>query len=655
MPNRLATASSPYLLQHAHNPVDWYPWGPEALERAQQEEKVIFLSVGYATCHWCHVMERECFEDPQIAQYLNTHFIAIKVDREERPDVDQVYMTALQALSGSGGWPMNLFLLPNRQPFFGGTYFPPQDRAGQPSFGRVLAAVQSAWTQQRQEVEENAQQLTQHLNRLLEPRPGQPDPDRLEAFQQAFDPVRGGFGGAPKFPQSPALQHLLLQAYRGHQAAWKMLEPTLDAMAAGGIHDQIGGGFHRYATDAQWQIPHFEKMLYDNAQLARIYLGAYQVGKKSGYLRVARETIGWVLQEMTHEGGGFYAAQDADSEGEEGRFYLWSHQEVARVVTDRTEAACRLFGVLPGGNWEGQNILMGGYSEERLAEELHLEQADFEGWRLQVRQQLYQHRLRRPPPLTDDKILTDWNGLMLRTLAEAARLLQNQEYLNAALKNAHFFRDSVWDGQLLRHSWRQGQRQEQAFLADQAMYGLGLLELYQTTQNPDWLIWASQLAEGIMANFADPQGGFFDSIEDELPIRSRDSYDGALPCGNGSAAEFLIRLGTILERPDWRDAGLGAVNFYGATLERHPLGLPSLLQALTVAQLDSTLVLPDQQPSGWQDWYLPLTSVVSWGPLIEHRLPGMAYLCQHGRCQLPTPNPTEVYQQLMDLLKARRL
>ena len=512
-----------------------------------------------------------------------------------------------------------------------------------------MAAVQSAWIQQRNEVEENAQQLGQHLNRLLEPRPGQPDPNRLEAFQRSFDPVNGGFGPAPKFPQSPTLQFLLAQAYRGQPAAWAMLEPTLIAMAQGGIYDQIGGGFHRYATDQQWQVPHFEKMLYDNAQLARIYLGAHQLNPSRRFGRIAQETIDWVLAEMTHAEGGFYAAQDADSEGVEGRFYVWSQDQIGAVLTEQSSAACRMYGVLPEGNWEGQNILSGRYPEAQLAAELGLEAVQFEQWRRTVRQQLYQVRRQRIPPLTDDKILTDWNGLMLRTLAEAARLLQNQGYLAAALKNAGFFRDNLWDGRLLRHSWRQGQRQEQAFLSDQAQYGLGLLELYQTTQDPQWLEWAAQLAQAIMAQYPDPQGGFFDSLAAELPLHSRDSYDGALPCGNGAAAELLIRLGGILERSDWLEAGLGAIQFYGAALERHPLGLPSLLQALLLAQHQTTLALPPPSPTDWSGWYLPLTSVVSWGPLLQGRQPGLAYLCQQGQCQQPTAHLEAVRRQLSAL------
>lgn len=661
-PNRLINQSSPYLLQHAHNPVDWYPWGPEAFEKAQTENKVVFLSVGYATCHWCHVMERESFEDPQVAAFLNQHFVPIKVDREELPDVDQIYMGALQAISGSGGWPMNMFLLPDLRPFFGGTYFPPQDRSNLPSFMKVLQAVQRTWLEQRTDVLESANQLSQHLQKQLAPKPGTLvpaiHPRSLEYLGRAFDANHGGFGGAPKFPQSPTLLYLLSLAWKGHGQAWEMLEHTLVRMAEGGIYDHVGGGFHRYAVDAIWQLPHFEKMLYDNALLARVYLGAYQLSPNPLFLRVVRQTLDWVLQEMTHPNGGFYSAQDADSEGEEGKFYVWSRQEVEQALGPDAQAACVLWGVTQEGNWEGVNILEARYPAEALRNQLELDPQAFADWREVMRQTLYAKRKQRIAPITDDKVLTDWNGLMVRALAEAGRILGESRYLQAAEKNAQFVLNHLLHQGLLRHAWRNGQHRNEAYLSDQAAFGLGLLELYQATGQEHYAQQAHTLGAAIVQHFADPQGGFFDSAGQHLPLMPKDTYDGAYPSGNSLAAELLVRLGQLFVSPALSQAAYGAMEYFAGTLGRNPMALPGLLNAYLLYSEGSELAVPDsfipQLNEQVRGLYLPLTTIATGGnlPLLQGRLAGKAYLCREGACRLPVDNLSDLQQELAALYPA---
>ncbi|AWR86764.1 thioredoxin domain-containing protein [Meiothermus taiwanensis] len=649
MPNRLAKESSPYLLQHAHNPVDWYPWGEEAFAKARAENKPIFLSVGYATCHWCHVMERESFEDPEVAQFLNTHFVPIKVDREERPDVDQVYMSALQAMTGSGGWPMNMFLMPDLRPFFGGTYWPPEDRQGFPSFRRVLAGVHNAWLHQQKEVLENAEQLTTYLQDQLKPRGGALPDDlhhtALAGLSRVFDLAHGGFGGAPKFPQSPALGYLLTQAWLGHEATWKHLELTLDRMAEGGLYDQVGGGFHRYTVDHIWRVPHFEKMLYDNAQLARLYAAASLMAPGSEqarrYRRIATETLDYVLRELTGPEGGFWSAQDADSEGVEGKFYVWRAEEFRQVLGAEAEAAMLLFGVSEAGNWEHTNVLERRIPDAALMQHLGLGPEAFEHWVQSVRQRLYRARQQRTPPLTDDKVLADWNGLMLRTLADVGRWLEEPRYLEAARKNASFVLQEMYRDGLLRHSWRQGLLKSQAYLSDQAHYGLGLLALFEATGEVGWLEAARQLAEAILAHFQEPTGTFRDSLDETLPVVARDPYDGPYPSGSAAAAELLFRLAALYERPEWHQAALSVVEFYAQHLLHNPFGFPALLQAHLVGTRGSELaaVAPAEIIHPIRRAFLPLTTL-AYGPpgalpVLKDRRPGLAYLCQQGACRLP--------------------
>ncbi|MCX7784008.1 MAG: thioredoxin domain-containing protein [Meiothermus sp.] len=661
MPNRLAQESSPYLLQHAHNPVDWYPWGGEAFAKARAENKPIFLSVGYATCHWCHVMERESFEDPQIAHFLNTHFVSIKVDREELPDVDHVYMSALQAMTGSGGWPMNMFLMPDLRPFFGGTYWPPEDRHGFPSFRRVLAGVHQAWQHQQKEVLENAEQLTTHLQEQLKPRDGALPEElhtaALVGLSRAFDPAYGGFGGAPKFPQSPALMYLLSHAWLGDATAWKHLQLTLDRMAEGGLYDQVGGGFHRYATDHIWRVPHFEKMLYDNAQLARIYAGASRLGQASEeqarrYRRIAVETLDYVQREMTGPEGGFWSAQDADSEGVEGKFYVWQEAEIREILGPEADAAILLFGVSETGNWEHTNVLERRIPDEALMQHLGLGPEAFENWVASVRQRLYEARRHRTPPLTDDKVLADWNGLMLRAFADVGRWLGEPRYIEAARNNAEFVLKIMYRDDLLRHAWRRGLLKPQAYLSDQAHYGLGLLALFEATGEMEWLETARHLAEAILTHFKEPEGSFRDSLDPTLPVKARDAYDGPYPSGSASAAELLFRLAALYERPDWYQAALSAVAFYAQSLVRNAFGFPALLQAHLVGTQGTELavVAPSELVKPMRRWFLPLTTL-AFGPpnclpVLQNRLPGLAYLCQQGSCRLPADSLERLWGEL---------
>ncbi|RIH82708.1 thioredoxin domain-containing protein [Calidithermus roseus] len=646
MPNRLIHETSPYLLQHAHNPVDWYPWGEEAFARARAEDKPIFLSVGYATCHWCHVMERESFEDPEVAAFLNAHFVPIKVDREELPDVDQVYMNALQAMTGSGGWPMNMFLMPDLRPFYGGTYFPPRDHPQLPSFRRLLEGVHNAWLHRRQDVLENAEELTKALSNALRPQsatlPDDLHPSALAGLSRTFDQSYGGFGGAPKFPHAPALLYLLCHAWLGDQVAWKHLELTLERMMEGGIHDQVGGGFHRYAVDGIWRVPHFEKMLYDNAQLARVYLGGYKLSGKPRYRQVAEQILQYVLREMTGPRGEFWTAQDADSEGVEGKFYVWSEAEVREVLGSDAEAAIRLFGVSEAGNWEGVNVLERRFPDEALRQALGLSPQAYIEWVDGVRARLYERRKQRVWPLTDDKVLADWNGLMLRALAEAGRLLGSESYLQAARANARFVLGTMVADGLLRHSWRAGKLRPEAYLSDQASYGLGLLELYQATGEMEWLEAARQRAESIMAHFRDPEGGFRDSASENLPIKAKDAYDGPYPSPSALAAELLFRLAALYERPEWHEAALSAVEIYAHSLQHSPFGFPALLQAHLIGTQGSELVLVT--PSSWaaeaRSLYLPLTTLAIGPsdalPVLAGRKAGLAYVCRWGVCRLPS-------------------
>ncbi len=576
MSNRLANETSPYLRQHAANPVDWYPWGEEALRAAREQDKPILLSIGYAACHWCHVMAHESFEDPETADLMNRHFINIKVDREERPDLDSIYMSAVVALTGQGGWPMTVALTPDGRPFFGGTYFPPAPRHGMPSFRQVLLSLAQAWDEQREQVEGSAGEIADHIRETaLAEALGGGGALNDDLFDQAlngllrsFDSRLGGFGGAPKFPPSMTLEFLLrMHLQRGDSMALHMAEHTLKMMAHGGLYDQIGGGFARYSTDAYWLVPHFEKMLYDNALLARVYSHAWQITGKPLYRRVVEETLDFVAREMRRAGGGFSSSYDADSEGEEGKFYVWTAAEIRAALGDDAERFMAAYGVSEAGNWEGRNILnvAGGVDEEQLA------------GLAEARQKLFDIRARRVPPGLDDKTLTAWNGLMLAAFADAGRALGRSDYIAVATANASFLRVRMRrdDGRLWR-AWQPGLGDApgrfNAYLEDYACLADGLLALYAATFEPRWFAWARELAEAMLAHFSDPAGGFFDTSDDheELLHRPKDVQDNATPSGNSMAAHVLLRLGLLTGEGRYWDAAEGVISGLYTAMARYP-------------------------------------------------------------------------------------
>ncbi len=582
MANRLAGETSPYLLQHKDNPVDWYPWGEEALGRAHEEDRPIMLSVGYSACHWCHVMERESFEDPETAAYMNEHFVNVKVDREERPDVDAIYMEAVQQISGQGGWPMTVFLDPDGVPFYGGTYFPPDEGRGMPSFRMVMEAVVDAFKRKREEIRERAGEVRGRLGAvgLVEPSPERPEATQLEQaverLQAAADPQRGGFGTAPKFPPASALELLLARGER------EIVARTLDAMLAGGIYDQLGGGFARYAVDANWLVPHFEKMLYDNALLARAYLHGWQALGHERYRRVCEETLDWMLGEMRGPEGGFYSALDADSEGEEGRFYVWTPDEIRAALGDDADAVIEHYGVSERGNFEGRNILHlpggpGRFSEPERGESAPPKLSA-------ARTALYEVRSRRVWPGLDDKRLTSWNALAIAALAEAGAVLGREDYLDAARACAEFVLDSLTDqdGRLLR-TYKDGEARLNAYLEDHAFLLEALLVLYEASFEPRWFERARTLADEIVARFGDPErGGFFSTSSDheQLIVRRKEIGDHPIPSGNSSAAFGLLRLAALSGERSYEREAEGVFALFAKAAVRHPESFAHLLRAL---------------------------------------------------------------------------
>jgi uncharacterized protein YyaL (SSP411 family) len=575
MANRLAQETSPYLLQHSENPVEWYPWSAEALERARTEDRPILLSVGYSACHWCHVMERESFEDPETAAYMNEHFVNVKVDREERPDVDAIYMEAVQAMTGRGGWPMTVFLDPEGVPFYGGTYFPPQESRGMPSFRMVMEAVLDAFERKREEIRERAPATRARLGAIgaVEPDPALPDEQALaeavERLAAGADRAHGGFGGAPKFPPASALELLLARG-----AHPEVVETTLDAMLAGGIYDQLGGGFARYSVDAVWLVPHFEKMLYDNALLATAYLHGWQALGHERYRRVCEETLDWMLREMRGPEGGFHSALDADSEGEEGRFYVWHPEEIEAVLGPAAQPAIDYYGVTTAGNFEGANVLhLAGGAE--VAEPEGLDEA---------RRKLYEARAERVWPGRDDKRLTAWNALAISALAEAGAVLGRDEYLDAARECARFVLGSLRDekGRLLR-TCKDGEARLNAYLEDHAFLLEALLKLYEASFEAEWYEQAEALAETTIERFADPErGGFFSTSADheELIARRKDLDDHPIPSGNSAAALGLLRLAALSGERGFEEHALGPLRLFARIAVQHPQGFAHLLRAL---------------------------------------------------------------------------
>ncbi len=582
-PNRLIRETSPYLLQHAYNPVDWYAWGPEALAQAATLNRPILLSIGYSSCHWCHVMERESFENEATAALMNQHFVCIKVDREERPDLDEIYMQATLALNrNQGGWPMTVFLTPDQKPFFAGTYFPPSDRWGRPGFPTLLKKLAEYWEKDRDGVVAQAANLTTRLREgITAPSPttvGEAELDMaVTQFAEDFDAKLGGFGGAPKFPPATGLS-LLLHCYHRTKDphTLTMVRTTLDAMAAGGIYDHIGGGFARYSTDERWLVPHFEKMLYDNALLARVYVEAYQVTGAEHYRRVACGTLDYILKEMTSPEGGFYSATDADSEGVEGKFFVWTPEEIRAVLDNDEEArrVCAYYDVTAAGNWEHKNVLHTAQSLDVVAKELGLSADELRHTIERAKPRLYAARARRIPPGLDDKVITAWNGMMISAMAEAGRVFGVARYREAAQRASDFLLSTLSkpDGRLLR-TYRTGKAHLDAYLEDYAYFAEGLIDTYEAGGHERYLFAAIRLAEQILADFADEQqGGFFTTAigHEALILRSREGPDGATPSGNAVAASVLARLSYHVAREDFRQAAAAAVRAYGRQIARYP-------------------------------------------------------------------------------------
>jgi uncharacterized protein len=680
--NRLAHSTSPYLLQHAHNPVDWYPWGEEALQRAREEDRPILLSIGYSACHWCHVMERESFEDESIAALMNAHFVCIKVDREERPDLDEIYMAATQAMNqGQGGWPMTVFLTPDLEPFFAGTYFPPTDRYGRPGFPTLLTRLAELWRDQRGRVREQGKEMVQHLRRGVATTPGSSLGEEelraaLAQYTEDFDPRHGGFGGPPKFPPAVALM-LLLRLHRrfGDPHALDMARRTLREMAAGGMYDQIGGGFHRYSVDEHWLVPHFEKMLYDNALLARAYLEAHQATGEAPYARVATEVLDYVLREMTSHEGGFYSATDADSEGEEGRFFVWTPDEVEEALGDAEAARrfCAYYGITATGNWEGHSIPNVSRTGARVAASLGLTPEALEAEVAALKPRVYEARRRRVAPALDDKVLTSWNALMISAFAEGYRVLGVPRYLEAATRAARFVLAELRtpQGRLLR-TWRGGRAHLNAYLEDHAYLAEALIDVYEAGGEETFLREAERLASATLRLFADPEGGFYSTAADHesLIVRHREGNDGAIPSGNAAAALALARLSHHLDRPELREEALRALRTWGRSISRHPRAFAKSLIALDLL-LEGPIELAFVGASGSADLdalrrevarhFLPNRIVAhhdpagppSALPLLAGKAPlaGAAalYVCRNFACRRPVTTAAEVAGALAEV------
>ncbi len=590
--NRLAGETSPYLLQHRHNPVDWYPWGPEAIARAKAEDRPIFLSVGYSACHWCHVMERESFENDGIAALMNEHFVNVKVDREERPDIDQIYMAAVQAMTRHGGWPMSVFLTPDLEPFVGGTYFPPEDGRGMLGFPNLLKRVNEAWTTRREELVAAASQITAQLRTMGELPASNKALDvglldnAARMLGRLFDPIHGGFGDAPKFPHAMDLKVLLRHSARtGDAQALHMVQMTLDKMSRGGIYDHLGGGFARYSTDARWLAPHFEKMLYDNALLSSVLLETFQATRDPEYARVARETMDYVLDRMTGPEGAFFSTEDADSEGVEGKFYVWSLAEIQEVLgAQRAKTFAYVYDVTAIGNWEHHNILNLSKPIHQSAKLLGLDEDALRRDLAEDRAKLLAVREQRVPPAKDTKVLTSWNGLMLAPLADGSRILGDARYADAASRAARFLLDTmIGEGGRLLHCYKDGQAKFNAYLDNYANLIDGLTRLFEATGEPRWVEAAVGLAGVMIEDFTDPIGGGFfytGKGHEALIARQKDAYDNATPSGNAMAATALLRLGALTGRNDLSVAGRSALQAVQPVLEQAPTAAGQSLVAL---------------------------------------------------------------------------
>jgi hypothetical protein len=683
VPNRLAKETSPYLLQHAENPVDWYAWGPEALETAKREDRPILLSIGYAACHWCHVMAHESFEDEEIARMMNESFVNIKVDREERPDIDGIYMQAVQAMTGHGGWPMTMFLLPDGSPFFGGTYFPPDDRHGLPSFRRVLQSVADAYTKRRDGVTQSAEQLKQiyQTNLAAARGTGGLSPQMLEdayrSLTPSYDLLNGGFGTAPKFPPTMVLDFLLRYWKRtGNSHALEIVATSFTKMARGGIYDQIGGGFARYAVDAIWLVPHFEKMLYDNALLTRLGAHLWQATRDDEVKRVTTETVEWVEREMTSPEGGFYSSLDADSEGHEGKFYVWSEDEIDSLLGGSTDARVfkSYYGVTGGGNFEGGNILF--VPRDRVAAAAH---AEVDPERLdeiiaRAKSVLYESRAKRVWPGRDEKILASWNGLMLRGVATAARVFGRADFASVAIRNAEFLaREMVRGGRVMR-SHKEGITRINGFLEDHAAVALGFLAVYELTFDERWVERAREIADSLLEHFWDGQvRSFFDTAKDaeQLITRPRDVTDNATPSGTSLAVELLLHLSELQQDDEYRRRAVFTLETLAEAMTRHPIAFGHLLGSADMeinGAIEVALVGDSSSPAfktlerAVAGQYVP-SLVLAGGemgkgsrvklladrPLIDDK--PTAYVCRAYTCDRPVTQPDALSDQLENAAK----
>jgi uncharacterized protein len=679
--NRLANETSPYLLQHKDNPVDWYPWGEEALKRAREEDKPLLLSVGYSACHWCHVMERESFEDDETARMMNEHFVNVKVDREERPDIDSIYMAAVQALTRHGGWPMTVFLTPDGAPFYGGTYFPPVPSRGMPSFQQLLLSIVDAYENRREEVLQSAQSVRDYLEAstaAVMPEAESTGKELLDraavALLSQLDRRFGGFDGAPKFPQAMNLEVLLRHYYRtGERSALDGVELTCRQMAQGGIYDHLGGGFSRYSVDEYWLVPHFEKMLYDNALLSRLYLETYQATGDPFYRRIAEETLDYVLRDMTSVEGGFYSAEDADSEGEEGKFYVWTPEELETALDpEEASLAARYWDVTARGNFEGKNILHVARPPEAVADEFGLSKEELWNRMTGIRAKLFAVREERVRPGRDEKILAAWNGLMLRSFALAARVTAREDYLEAAVKNATFILEKLKEDGRIHRSYKDGRARFNGYLEDYAMVADGLVGLYEATFETRWLVEADALMDAVSELFWDEEKRvFYDTPADheELVTRPRDIYDNAAPSGTSVATEVLLKLALFLDRNDYSQRARDVLRELAGGMEKVPGGFGRLLCALdfSASEPREVAIVGDQRSPDTRallgavySGYLPNKVVAGRDPdddeagglipLLAQRPAragkATAYVCVQYACQTPTTDPDELTRQL---------
>ncbi len=699
-PNRLINEQSPYLRQHAYNPVDWHAWGKEALERARSENKPIMLSIGYSACHWCHVMERESFENEQIAQLINENFIPIKVDREERPDLDQIYMDAVQMITGRGGWPLTMFLAPDGRPFFGGTYYPPEDRSGMPGFPRILLAASRAYRDGAKEVTHNLEKLTEALSALTNYQPTSGDlkpglaTESARALAAHYDSINGGIGHAPKFPNTFVFSLFLrVHSGEGDEAMAEMVRHTLQKMARGGIYDQIGGGFHRYSVDERWLVPHFEKMLYDNALLARLYLDAGRALNEPEFLNVAREIFEYVMREMTSPEGGFYTAQDADSEGEEGKFFVWTPEEVDEILGDELGAiAERYFDISVEGNFEGANILHRTIDVADAARLFKISEDEMAAKIDEIRSKLFEAREKRVKPGRDEKILVAWNAMMIGAFAEGFRAIHDQRYLDAAKRAADFVMSKMWDGRALTRSFKDGVTRHNAYLEDYAQLAGAMLDIYQASLGQaslgqaslgqaslatKYLELARTLMEVVLERFIDrDKGGFFFTSDDHeaLITRSKAAFDGSTPSGNSAAVMTLLRLNGYTGDTRYRVEAERTLRLFRDFIEKQPFGFSHMLEAVDLYQRGPTevVIVGDRSSSEVEQWierlgliYLPNLALFVADPegaegsassFVPEQVRGKrqidgrltAYVCREHTCTAPITSFKELEKELAD-------